>query len=376
MAFKETCIMIEIKPEVEHGIVHRATGTFFNYHGWPSVCKDERGVLFAAASGMRITHVDPCGKNCLYLSFNDGKTWTPPVIVNDSYLDDRDTGVFAWGKGKMIVSWFSDRIKDNCEAMMKYDWLSDPHKKLCKGFADSWNYLSEEELIGRSYVKMSDDYGVTWSDPVVVPVTSPHGPVALKDGTLVYMGKYMNPEYLAENPISVYSSHDGGFTWEHTGDVPVGDDVTYYHMHEPHMIELPNGRLLGAIRIHARETQPDFTVYTTYSDDKGKTWSKPVCIGVDGAPPHLMIHSSGAIICSYSRRRSENDRGERACVSYDNGETWTEDYDLRSEMVSGDHGYPASVELSDGSILTVYYMSYGKEWNCSVLSTKWRLKGK
>lgn len=368
--------MIEIKPKTEHGIVHRSEGTFFSYHGWPSVCKDSRGVVYAAASGMRITHVDPCGKNCLYLSFDEGKTWTPPVIVNDSFLDDRDTGIFAWGNGNMIVSWFTEIIEDRCETMMKYDWLSEPHKKLCKAFAETWDYLTPEQREVGSYVKMSGDYGVTWSKPVKVPVTSPHGPVVLKDGTIVYMGKYMNPDYLADNPICVYSSHDGGYTWEFTGQVRPSDDISNFHMHEPHMIELPNGRLLGAIRVHARETQPDYTVYTSYSDDKGKTWSKPVCIGVDGSPPHLMVHSSGAVICSYSRRRSETDRGERACVSYDNGETWSEDYDLRSEFASSDHGYPASVELSDGSILTVYYMSYGQSWDCCVLSTRWRLGDK
>lgn len=369
--------MLEIKPQVEHGIVNRATNSVFRYHGWPSVCKDHRGVLYAGASGMRIQHVDPSGKNCMYMSFNEGKTWTPPIVVNDSFIDDRDTGLWAWGEGKMIMSWFSLRYPDNCRPMQDYEWLGQAEKCIVKGIGDSWDYITPEELVtDGSFVKMSDDYGVTWSDPVRVPVTSPHGPVALADGSIVYMGKVMNPEYLAPNPICVYTSKDGGYTWEYTGTVPPGDDITNENMHEPHVIELPNGRLLGSIRIHGRETQPDFTVYITYSDDKGKTWSTPKCIGVDGAPPHLMLHSSGAIICSYSRRRSETDRGEYAVVSYDNGETWTENYELATEMKSGDHGYPASVELSDGSILTVYYMSYGNEYHTSVLSTKWRLNEK
>ena len=365
--------MIEITPKVEHGIVNRVTGTYFNYHGWPSVCKDSRGVLYAAASGMRLGHVDPTGKNCMYLSFDEGKTWTPPVVVNDSYVDDRDTGIIAWNDGNMLMSWFSLRYEKDCDDMI-WDWLPDAHKPLYKGFGGSWKFLPQEMNLQGSFVKLSDDYGVTWSEPIRVPVTSPHGPVALKDGTLVYMGKLMNPDYLAPNPICVYSSFDGGHTWEYTGTVPPGDDIIVDNMHEPHMIELPSGRLLGAIRIHERKSQPDFTVYTTYSDDKGKTWSKPVCIGVDGAPPHLMVHSSGAVICSYSRRRSETDRGERAVVSYDNGETWAEDYVLKTDFKYGDHGYPASVELSDGSIMTVYYMASEGDYNCSVLYTKWRLK--
>lgn len=361
-----------IKPEVEHGIVGRIEGSVNNNFGWPSVCRDKRGVLWAAGSGGRLTHVDPTGKNYLYMSLDDGKTWSLPMILNNSYLDDRDTGVYAWGEGNMIATWFS--LKSEWTEMLKWEWLSGPQRAIIEGYGKTYQYLSEEELKDGSFVKVSKDWGITWSDKIRVPVTSPHGPIALKDGTLVYMGKQMNPEYLAPNPIEVYSSYDGGYTWEYTGKVEPSDDITNENMHEPHLVELPSGRLLGSIRIHGRNKQPDFTVYTTYSDDKGKTWSKPQCIECDGAPPHLMVHSSGAIICSYSRRRSDNDRGERAIVSYDGGETWTEDYDLRNKFKSGDHGYPASVELSDGSILTVYYMSYEDDWQCSILSTKWRLK--
>ena len=94
---------------------------------------------------------------------------------------------------------------------------------------------------------------MTWSDPIRVPLTAPHGPSVCKDGTLVYMGKQMDPDYLAPNPIVVYTSKDNGYTWTHTGTVPVGDDIIVDNMHEPHVVELPNGRLLGAIRIHERK---------------------------------------------------------------------------------------------------------------------------
>ena len=101
--------MREIRPQAEQGIVWRNPKSIFKYNGWPSVCRDERGVLYATASSFRIQHVDPVGKNAMFVSFNDGKTWTRPIVVNDSYLDDRDTGVASLGDGKMIISWFSLR---------------------------------------------------------------------------------------------------------------------------------------------------------------------------------------------------------------------------------------------------------------------------
>ena len=226
-----------------------------------------------------------------------------------------------------------------------------------------------------SFIKISEDNGVTWTDPIRVPVTAPHGPTICSDGTLIYMGNLMDGKRREERPpVSVFTSRDGGYTWEFTGSVPNGDVVTPINMYEPHVVELPNGRLLGAIRTHSVDIDPQFTVFTTYSDDKGKTWSKPMGIGVDGSPPHLLVHSSGAVICSYSCR-TDGERCERACVSYDNGETWAEDYALDHRFGhQKDMGYPATVELSDGSLLTVYYQAWPGEWWTSVLYTKWRLK--
>lgn len=371
--------MKKITPKVEHGRVNDLKGTFFAYNGWPSVCKDDRGILYAVASSMRMQHVDPTGKNCMYLSFNEGKTWTRPIVVTDTYYDDRDMGIAYLGDGKMIISWFSEGDPACGESSLNNPWIHPADKEIIRGFTTAWTHLPEETFKAQigSFVKTSDDYGVTWSDPIYVPLTAPHGPCVCKDGTLVYMGKEMDPEYLAPNPIVVYSSHDGGKTWEKTGVIEPGEDndITNENMHEPHIVELPGGRLLGAIRIHARNNDgSDLTVYTTYSDDKGKTWSKPVCIGCDGAPPHLLVHSSGAVICSYSCRRKDQ-WCERACVSHDNGETWTEDYALDDRVIGyPDMGYPASVELSDGSILTVYYQKWPGEGYTSILTTKWNLE--
>ena len=366
-------------PETKHGRVSpRATG-WFDYHGWPTVCKDERGVLYATASAFRMSHVCPAGKNAMYISYNEGKTWSPPIIVNDTFADDRDMGILYLGNGKLLVSWFSVGNEDFYDHIQGYDWFGDAHKAITKGFGTALRDLPPEEFAKYcgSFVKISNDYGITWSDPIRVPVTAPHGPCVCKDGTIVYLGNRMGrPEDEDENkrpPVTACVSKDGGYTWEIAGKVPDGDIITSINTFEPHVTELPNGRLLGAIRVHCNDLDPFFTVFTTYSDDKGVTWSKPVCIGVDGSPPHLLVHSSGAVICSYSRR-TNGIRSQRAVVSYDNGETWTEDYTINDQLhYVCDMGYPASVELSDGSILTVYYQKAPGEGPTSVLCTTWRL---
>lgn len=367
-------------PDVVHGRVSPKATSWFNYHGWPTVCKDDRGVLYATASAFRLSHVCPAGKNCMYVSYNEGKTWSPPIVINDSFADDRDMGIVYLGNGRLLVNWFSVGSHDYYDHIQEYDWFGDAGKALVKGFGTALRDLPAEEFrkYCGSFVMLSEDYGITWSDPVRVPVTAPHGPCVCKDGTIVYLGNRMgrddgDDENCERPPVTACVSSDGGHNWVIAGTVPNGDIITSINTFEPHVTELPSGRLLGAIRVHCNELDPFFTVFTTYSDDKGKTWSKPVCIGVDGSPPHLLVHSSGAIICSYSRR-TNGIRSQRACVSYDGGETWTEDYTINDDLhYVCDMGYPASVELSDGSILTVYYQRAHGENPTSVLCSTWHL---
>lgn len=174
-----------------------------------------------------------------------------------------------------------------------------------------------------------------------------------------------------ENSICAIESRDGGYTWEFLSELALPEGTNDQNFHEPHVIGLPDGWLLGAIRAEGNNVPHSFTIYTTIPSDGGKSWSEPVCTDVSGSPPHLMLHSSGALICSYGRR--EEPYGEHAVVSYDYGKTWAEDYIINDNTDSSDLGYPASVELWDGSIMTVYYQKLPGDNNCSILSTKWRL---
>ena len=87
---------------MKQGIIYRKTDGPFRYQAWPSVCCDENGVLYAVCSGHRVAHVCPFGKNLMFTSHDGGETWSPPIIVNDTRLDDRDAGITYLGNGKMI----------------------------------------------------------------------------------------------------------------------------------------------------------------------------------------------------------------------------------------------------------------------------------
>lgn len=383
-----------IYPAAEQGIVHRAQNSIFSYAGWPSLTRDENGVLYAAASAFRVGHICPFGKTAMYISRNGGETWTPPIVVNDTYLDDRDAGILYMGGGRMLVTWFchsAHAYQHNLIKSMK-NWSSTMDIAPIMGMLGSYPYIPEEQARGGSFLRISEDYGVTWSEPIHIDGSAPHGPNLCRDGSLIYLGRDMyvtNEAGDSTDNVAAYRSTDGGYHWEKISTLRYPEGTKGENFHEPHVVELPDGRLFGAIRAQnsgagtdgpirdgackrGSALCPGFTIYTTVSSDGGCTWSDLQATGISGAPPHLMVHSTGALICSYIRR--EPPFSIRAMVSYDMGESWTEDYVLTECSVDG--GYPATVEMDDGSLVTVYYGKYGKDQKASILNTRWKLEEK
>ncbi len=374
-----------IVPEASHGIVNRVKNSWFSCQGWPTVCRDEAGTLYAVSSSFRMEHCCPFGKTAMYISKNGGKTWTPPIVINDTYMDDRDAGIVYLGNGKMLVSWFChpyEAYEKLGVGIKEFDHHKDGTMPAVKGMMDTNALLADEHKLGGSYVRMSDDYGVTWSEPVKVSVTAPHGPIRLSDKSILYFGKEMPDSGETVDTsgnkahIQAIKSNDGGYTWEKLADLKIPVGTTVDNFWEPHAVELPDGRILAAIRAQGKEVPFEFTIYTTVSADGGKTWSEFKCMNICGSPPHLLLHSSGAIICSYGRRTDPY--GEHAIVSYDLGESWTDDYVLNDNFIEGiidnDMGYPSSTELDDGSIMSVYYQKVDDDPSPSVLWTNWKLK--
>lgn len=351
-----------------HGVIWHNPDSFFRYNGWPSVAKDDEGTLYAVFSGFRASHICLFGKTVLCKSWDEGKTWSVPMIINDTYLDDRDAGVICLGGKKILVTWFSHPtnvyLNDYSNAI-RTSWAGS------NSVLDQYPTIPAGQDLGGCFVRVSEDGGMTWGDTVKLPVNTPHGPIRMKDGSILYLGKehYSHGE---ENPevISTWESRDDGKTWQKLGEVTPPAGTGWHNFHEPHAVELDDGTILGVIRAQGNEVEFGFTMYQITSTDGGKTWSEMVPMNICGSPPHLIKHSSGAVVLVYGRRAEPY--GERAIVTYDGGKTWSDEITL-CETTPSDLGYPASVELSDGSILTVYYQQYEKEGFPSILYTKWSL---
>lgn len=353
----------------EHGIVSRITEGCFRYQGWPTVTRAEDGTLYAASSGHRLGHVCPFGKNLMYVSTDQGKSWSAPQIINDTWLDDRDAGLLAWGDGTLLLSWFNHPTK----MFRERESLNKPHyiltSDLAMGMRNTWEQIDPALLQAGSFTRISYDNGKTWSKPRKLPVTAPHGPIRKKNGALLYVGRAFQWDGLEEG-IYVYESHDDGESWELLSQIhaPAGTPGLSC---EPHAIELEDGSILAGVRIQHPDFPGKLKTFTALSPDGGKSWEESVLLDLLGAPPHFMRHSSGAIVMSYGRRYEP--MGQYVRISRDNGKTWGRDVLISPESPSWDQGYPSTVELDDATLLTVYYQRYGSDEYASVLSTHWSL---
>ncbi|MBN1541907.1 exo-alpha-sialidase, partial [candidate division KSB1 bacterium] len=77
------------------------------YIGWPTLTLTTENELIAVFSGDRDAHVCPWGKTQLIRSSDTGITWTDPVTINNTPLDDRDAGILQTDQGTWVVSWFT-----------------------------------------------------------------------------------------------------------------------------------------------------------------------------------------------------------------------------------------------------------------------------
>jgi hypothetical protein len=375
---------------IKQGIIYRATEGPCCYQAWPTVCRDENGVLYTAWSGHRSSHVCPFGMDLMSVSTDGGETWDCPRIINDTWMDDRDAGLTYLGNGEMLLSYFH-----HPKTVYSNEWrgwvLDDPKGKYTKfrnmleGYLYAYDEMGEEEDTPGSFLKKSYDYGKTWGEAIKVPVSAPHGPVKTKSGRLLYLGKdcpgalsrYRRLE-VSDDPVPeedrgmifLYESFDGGLSWEKVSKLPITDGKTEGNISEPYIAELPSGELVAAIRAQGKPVYHEFSMYFLNSADGGKTWTQPRSYEISGSPPHLLVRDDGSVIVVYGRR--ESPCSIRAVVSYDGCRTFGEEMIL-SDAPNGDMGYPATVELDDGTFVTVYYQLYGDDTRTSILYTKWSL---
>lgn len=341
------------------------------YHGWPTVARRRNGDLVVTVSGGREGHICPFGRVDMMVSHNRGETWQWPQTILDGPSDDRDSGVLETAKGTLLVTTFTSLAYE--PILKKAESLKGQEGAWPEARLTSWqlahNRLTDEQRkahLGEWMIR-STDGGISWSQRYPTIVNSPHGPTQLSDGRLIYAGKQL---WTDEKKVGVCESTDDGLTWKWLAAIPArsGDEVLKYH--ELHAIEAGDGRLIAQIRNH--NTNNAGETLQTESTDGGKTWSEPHPIGVWGLPSFLTKLRDGRLLMSYGHRRAPF--GNQARISTDHGRTWSEPVIISGNGTGGDLGYPSTVELEDGTLLSVWYEKIKPSTTAVLRQAKWRIE--
>jgi hypothetical protein len=279
-------------------------------------------------------HLGQRGRLILVTSPDGGESWSMPTVVAGEGPDDRNPAFGQAADGTLLV------------AFMKAD------SYVNNGYApDSTTEQRARPLF------LTRSAGAGWSEPEALPVPpghwSPFGKIVrLPDDTLlmnVYGRRILGDRLEADDGSFLLRSRDHGQTWDDWSAIATGG------FNETALLDLPSGRLLAALRHAAGPAGDD--VWTAHSDDGGYTWSDPQRVTAHREhPADLLLLRNGKILLTYGERNPPY--GVRALVSHDDGESWDTEHKLTlvSEGTTSDCGYPSSVQLADGSILTAYYI--------------------
>ena len=312
-------------------------------HHDPAERRDER---------FRHYHLDPDSRIVAIRSVDDGLTWTDPYVIDssDGTQDLNMPLITELRSGELVV------INHRWHLGLSNQQISElSGERFVRPVSTGKVFGSE--VFDSLYLFRSSDGGYTWSEPEPIKLPS-FGYAAFIGKTAVVElpdGTWFMPVYGVfpgdrTDSYHLIRSRDGGSSWGDPSGVAF-DPSGRVSFHEPPVLRFPDGRLLTMMRTAGA----DGYLYQAFSTDEGWTWQNVKRTPVWGFPCHLLRLHSGRILCSYGYRREPF--GIRVVASEDGGETWdiSRELVIRDDGIHMDLGYPASVELQNGRILTVYY---------------------
>ncbi len=207
----------------------------------------------------------------------------------------------------------------------------------------------------RDVVIVSRDGGRTWSEPRELliagkPLVKPqwlYSPMMrLSDGTVVMCGydadvvsggdEGSNADRLDRSFL--LRSGDDGYTWE----APTYFDPANFDHNECMVAETAPGKLVAFMRTLAAPY-----MWTSRSQDGGKTWTPLVQSNVAGECPYLLRHSSGALVMA------SRGSGTFVKLSFDGGESWPGQW-----RISPASAMVGMTELPDGRVFIAMHEGY------------------
>lgn len=308
---------------------------------------------------------------------SDGENWESPVdLIDKDFLVK--SGLGLWKSGDTFYYSESDAEANNAEFCVE---ARDPNlarmgNLLIMTFftripwnagQDGYSFLQYNEnydyTYGRTFIMVSNDEGITWSQPVEIKSkyldrgSAKRGNIAVLDDHTILIPLYgynstLGNTFTTANVLAIFEDGEWDFQQEYC--THSGGDGAF----EKGVTEVSLTTLDKKIYALLRPTG-DIMV----SEDRGATWQDVKCIGKDKEfvlhqPSLQTIEASKQILASWSE---PNENGGRdiflMLYSPHKDNVWRYAYKscIYHNDEGGDMADPTSILLSDNTVLTIYY---------------------
>jgi len=333
----ESDIFVGVRRSIRRTLVCALQGYF------PVVVRTGPSSL-AAVFRTGATHVGASGTLAVSTSADGGSSWSDPVEIVPRWEDARNPAMGCTPDGGLLVFFWKAVLHNYRDT--EFGPVYDP---------DGPGAANRRRSVVALFVTRRDAGGFPWSEAKPVPsrlltLASPYGRIICDDEGTLYLGVYGEPRRAARRVrhLSVLMrSRDGGASWGEETVVAPGYNETAF--------AFVGSTLVAALRSASGH------VAVAASRDRGKRWSKPVPVTRDGEhPADLCLLQSARLLLTFGRRIRPYGCG--ALLSGDGGESWNLD---REVLLAGDGalttdlGYPSTVQMADGTIVTLLYYASG-----------------
>jgi BNR repeat-like domain len=245
---------------------------------------------------------------------------------------------------------------------------------LCGGWSDRnppFQPSAVKSSTLRPLVSRSADGGHTWKITGSLP--EPPSTELGKDNQFIPFGQV---EQAADGSLcaAVYLKRGKGrqgFLLRSADDGKTWDDRVVLHPYgnETAILHLGKGKWIAACReFQAGRNEIHLEQYV--SADDGRVWTRRQPLTLPGQMPgNLLRLSDGRILLAYGNR-NWNNCGVDARVSQDEGNTWGEPFRI-ANVPMRDSGYPSSIQLPGGDIVTVYYTKVSEDFHYEMRVARW-----
>jgi BNR repeat-like domain len=228
---------------------------------------------------------------------------------------------------------------------------------------------------GISRLYYSYDRGHNWKGPFLIPNFGQPGIMARSD--YIVNGKNDCHVFLTcsksnkkEGRVFCGRTTDGGLTWKFLSFV--GPEPNGFSIMPSSVRFSPTKIVMTSRRREGLGEKKHRWIDTWASEDNGKSWeflNNAVQDVGEGNPPSMLRLNDGRLCVTYGDRKAPFEMQTK--FSNDEGKSWSKPFVLITNTGGRDMGYPKSLQRPDGKIVTTYYCYFKDSPYRKVMATIW-----